>query len=365
MTKAPKNLPQSIGSWDKQPTEKLLADFLQTKTTEAAAIDSIYQDLLQQISHLVARGGKRVRPYLVELAYLGYNGSQNELITYMCASQELFHAFILMHDDVIDRDYTRWNGPNIAGHYKKQFAGRLSQKDAHHFSNSWALLAGDICFGLANELMCNAGFDPAKTMRAVKLVQQTLFAMIGGELVDTALSITVKPNQPITINRLLNICYYKTATYSFCTPLKLGAICAGAADSELHVLEQFGHALGIAFQLRDDIIDMYSDEIVLGKPSGSDLKEGKQTLLIHYGFLLASVSERKALNKLYRNASLSSKDFDEARHILRRCGALNKVEVLMRYYHQQALQHLSATTMQPAATKYLRQLAEFCVQREK
>ncbi len=357
------NLPLSLKAWDRRLIEKELSAVLKQQKAAALTIDPAYADLLLHVQELVSRGGKRVRPYLVELAYKGYGGRQLSKIRKVAASQELFHAFILMHDDIIDRDYVRWGGPNITGHYQQYFEKFVNPTEAAHYASSWGLLAGDACLGISNKLLSESGFAATKNLAALSMVQQTLFAMIGGELVDTVLPIVTKPGQTVDQERILAVCQYKTSTYSFCTPLQLGALFAGADSKEITLLEEFGHALGIAYQLRDDVLDVYCDEQTLGKPTASDLVEGKQTILLQYGLALCSPADRKTLVRSLKSAKLTSVQLATVQDILVRSGARAKTEALMNHFCQKALLILDRTNLSTDSKVALQELVTYCAER--
>ncbi|MGC1177374.1 MAG: polyprenyl synthetase family protein [Candidatus Saccharimonadales bacterium] len=348
---------------DKQRVEAVLTAFFKRKLAAAEGIDQVYADVVARVAELVARGGKRMRPQLVCLAYDAYGGTDLRAITQVAASQELFHAFLLTHDDIVDRDTKRWGGENINGYYQRKFLKKLWTEEAAHFSNAWALLAGDACFGLSNELLLTSNFPPERLLRATNLTQKTLFEVIGGELLDIALPIFSSWQSPPSQKRLLKVCHYKTAIYSFCTPLQLGALLAGASLNQLDHLKNFGTQLGIAFQLRDDILGIFGDEKKLGKSNLSDLQEGKYTLLMTYGMKLANAGQRKTLTRLLGNPKATSADLQMVRQILKTSGALAKTETVMSGYCEKARATLNLLNLPHSAAQDLAELVTFCAER--
>lgn len=354
-------------SWASEPgineVEVYLQHFLKAKISEAKTLGLSYKDLLTEIDTLIRRGGKRIRPKLVLTAYESYGGRNRAAITRVAASQELFHSFILMHDDIIDRDTVRWGGPNISGVYFDKFKEKISEEEARHYADSWALLAGDLCFNLSFEALLDSGFSAAKLMKAVKMVQQTLFTMVGGELADVALPMQQPPASLVDEEQLLKLNEIKTAVYSFSTPLRLGALLAGAGAAQDKRLNEFGKHIGIAFQIRDDILDIFGDETILGKSTLSDIREGKRTLLMNNGFLLANTTQLKKLKLIIGNHEASHEDLKTVRSILVSSGALVRTEMTMQNQCQEAHRILLKANFPLALSDFLADLLSFCTER--
>lgn len=332
-----------------------------TKIKQAGDVDSYYVDILKELRTLVGRGGKRLRPNLTLIAYEGFGGTNLEAAIKAAASQELFHAFMLIHDDIVDRDLTRWGGPNIAGRYLEKFKKMdLTPEDRAHFSNAWALLAGDICFGISLESLLMSGFDSELVVRATTLMQHTLFDVVGGEVLDTALSIF---KDTPTEQQLLNVCHYKTASYSFIAPLQIGALFAGANESALARIKYFGQALGIAYQLKDDLLGMFGDEEILGKPVLTDLREGKRTLLIANALRLSTRDQAITLQQKLGDPAVTKRDLKRVQDILANSGAKLATEEMAQKYQEEALQQLPEIGFSAEACAVLAHLASFSLTR--
>jgi geranylgeranyl diphosphate synthase, type II len=360
--KLKRNWPESDqAASDIKAVEDCLADTLSHKTSQAEDIDPHYHDLLNQVGNLIGRGGKRIRPRLVLKSYQAFGGDKHSSIIKVAASQELFHAFILMHDDIIDRDVMRWGGPNISGHYLFEFQQYLNQTDARHYADSWALLAGDLCYNLSNELLISSGFNPGYILKAVGLVQQTMFTMVGGELADVALPIY--HDEALEDKKLLCMYENKTAAYSFCTPLQLGAMLAGAGASQLKQLNDFGRYIGVAFQIRDDVLGIFGNERSIGKSNLSDIRQNKRTLLINFGLRLGTEAQVQKLHTILGNPGAEQAELDEVRNILRVSGALKKTTAVMENYCQQAHMSLLKAKLPQELCDYLAELPPFCAQR--
>jgi geranylgeranyl diphosphate synthase, type II len=328
----------------------------------ARAIDEAYAELLGVMQGTLLSGGKRLRPYLSHLAYVGLGGKDPEAFVSVAASQELLHHFLLMHDDIIDRDFTRHGVLNVEGTYHERFLQRgFSSGEALHYAESFALMAGDAACALGLQAITQSTFTANRKLQALACVQRMLFEIMGGEFmdVDNALS-----DQPSSIERLLSICHYKTATYSFQTPLQLGSILSGARPPVHDQLRRFGHSLGIAFQLADDQLGMFGDEAKLGKPVVSDLREGKQTLLIYYAYELATPAQSRTLRRLWGNAEAGMAELAEVRQIVRDCGAQAKTTKQASMHLQDSLAILKDIPLLPPTRQEIEWIAHFCVNRE-
>jgi geranylgeranyl diphosphate synthase type II len=330
--------------------------------TEAQAIDAAYAELLEVTQTTLLNGGKRLRSYLSYLSYYGLGGLDTDAFMSVAASQELLHHFLLIHDDIIDRDFMRHGMFNVEGTYHDRFVKRgLPPSEALHYAESFALMAGDAASALGLRAITRSGFEGDRRLQALACVQDMLFEIMGGEFMDVDSSIS---REPVSVERLLKICHYKTATYSFQTPLQVGAILAGAQPKIQEGLRGFGHSLGIAFQLADDLLGVYGDEAKLGKPIMSDLHEGKQTLLIHYAFELATPTQSQALRRLWGSPEAGMAELADVRQIIHDSGAQNKTAGLASKHLEESLAKLSAIPLSSSAKQELERLARFCVKRK-
>jgi len=344
----------------KQQVDKELAKTLEKAIQPAVHIDASYEDLCQQVSTLVVRGGKRLRSALLLLAYQGYGGKDEQSVLPVAVMQELFHVFLLVHDDIIDRDHIRYNALNISGYYFSLFSERLSLPDAQHFAESWALLAGDFCLNASYGVLLNSSLAEDKKLRVLQVMQQTLFETIGGELLDANLPLSkANPSQ----KQLLAVARYKTAAYSFGAPLKLGALLADANKEQAKLLERCANHLGIAFQLQDDLLGIFGDSQLLGKSNLSDIREGKRTLLMSYGLRLADKTGRGLLQAQLSNVNATTADLMRVRTVLEICGARAKTERLAGEHLVRAKRIIASLALEPVNRDLLLDLADFTVQR--
>src|SRR5690606_2950472 len=210
------------------------------------------------------------------LAYQTFGGEDYPAVLPVAVAQELLHVSMLIHDDIIDEDYLRHDTDNVSGIYVKRYARYpLAEGQRSHFANSAALIGGDLLISAAYQVLASARISEQQKQQATDLLGEAIFVVCGGELLDTESSF-------IDLSEIdaLKIAQLKTASYSFVSPLLMGAVLAGTDQKTQTTLRQFGSALGIAFQLADDILGLYGEEAVTGKSASSDLRQGKRTYML-------------------------------------------------------------------------------------
>lgn len=341
--------------------DKQLRELFDAAIAQTLVIDPVARDLITAVAEEVIRGGKRLRPTLTYLSHMGTGGTDTQALIKVAASMELVHHFLLIHDDVIDRDYIRHGGPNVAGVYRERFGTRMTAEQASHYAHSYAMLAGDMVHVIAQRAVLEADYDDRRKLAALDHVSHMLLDVLTGELLDV--EVALPDAVDASFGRLTAIARYKTATYSFESPLLVGAILAGARQSTLDALTAFGRELGIAYQLVDDILGLYGDESRLGKPVGGDLREGKQTLLMHFAYKQATGDHVNELRSIWGQPKATVEDLMTVRHIVAISGAMAKVEQLASDYHQRAIHNLASAGLTKDAHQKLLTLADSCIHR--
>ncbi len=340
---------------------RALAGFMTTQTAAAADLDPTYGELVDEIATFLARGGKRLRPYLTYLSYIGFGGRDEAAVTRLAISQELYHNAWLAHDDIIDRDLVRYGGPNVAGAYLAKF-NQAGTKDAAHLASAMSLVAGDLTMSLAVNIILGSEFSAELKVAAARVTQDTTFLETGGEMLDVLMP--TLPLAEVTRDRLLRVCRLKTAAYSFEAPLRIGAILAGHTPDPQTKIAAFATPLGAAFQIADDLLGTFGDERQLGKPVLSDLREGKRTLLLLHGLELAKPAERAKLEAMLGQPDATYADLQRTREILEASGARAKTEALARAKIDEALEALGEIGFTPEVVAVLRQLSEYMIRRQ-
>jgi geranylgeranyl diphosphate synthase type I len=305
-----------------------IADFLADRRAEAGAIDRGLAATVADLADYVARGGKRVRPTFAWLGWLGAGGAEFDpaapAVLRACAALELLHASALVHDDIIDESPTRRGRP--AAHVL--FAGRRRARrwsgGADAFGRGMAILTGDLSLSWADDMIRTSGLPADAQARLAPVWSAMRTEVLYGQLLD----LTAQAAGAEDVGSALRVDRYKTASYTVERPLHLGAAIAGAGPGLVAAYRAFGTEVGIAFQLRDDLLGVFGDPLVTGKPSGDDLREGKRTVLLATALELADADDPAAAAFLRSaiGADLSADRLDSVRAILTETGAVDRVE---------------------------------------
>ncbi|MDL2341779.1 MAG: polyprenyl synthetase family protein [Patescibacteria group bacterium] len=311
----------------------------------AGLLHADYGFLWDAIATQHRAGGKRFRPYLCLLAYEALGGTNYTSAVPIAAALELLHAAMLMHDDIIDRDFVRHNELNVAGTYQQHYGMLLTdENEVKHFANSAAILSGDLLLSDAYQLIIGSQIPAGQRLRAAELLGEAIYAVSAGELLDTEAAL-----YPPDYADSLKIAELKTALYSCSIPLALGGMLAGANRETELALRQIGSGLGIAFQLADDLLGVFGSEQLTGKTVIGDLREGKRTYLLQRTLHLASPEQLTVLETIIGNSDCTEAMADEARAIMIACGAKAELEQLMRTYADTATKLVAELPVDAAA----------------
>lgn len=328
---------------------------------QAADIDPEAASLLEVMESFISRSGKRLRPYLTYLAYRGLGGANQSAIIKAAVSQELLHHYLLIHDDIMDRDTVRYGGPNLTGSYLERFIAQPPQR-RRASAESVALIAGDLTASFAYEALLGSGFPDRLTIAAVRYLNRTIFEVGSGQHLDVMMPLL--PQRDITTARLITMYTYKTAHYSFVGPLQLGALLAAADSSVLAATARFGVALGVAFQIIDDQLGVFGDSRQTGKSALSDLREGKRTLLVQMALERAKPAQRKALLELLGNRRSNRHDLALFQQLLAATGAKERASDTAHQYAMQAKANLNKIPFTAGAHEQLLMLVDFTLRRQ-
>jgi geranylgeranyl pyrophosphate synthase len=343
--------------------DQILRSYFEERLELADTMDSSFRQLWQTIHTLFEAGGKRLRPYITLLSYQAFDQQGGNLTPVLpaAAAQELLHIAMLIHDDIIDRDVIRYGIANVAGQYDELYTDRVQDaNERDHFSRSSALLAGDLLLSDAYNLLRRCQVDPALILHAQGLLNDAIFTVIGGELLDTEASFSERSSvRPLAVAR------FKTASYSFVSPLLVGASFAGAPQDQRDHLRNMGESLGIAYQLQDDLLGMFGCAEVTGKSVTSDLAEGKYTHLIELFYSVATESQKELYESIAGRGEVTPQDADTVRRLLTESGARAELEAKVQTLHDTALTALGALAITPAFKESFVQLIDMLVKRDK
>ena len=359
-----------------------LDDFCVKQRSDFEAISS---DLIPVVDYTqsLLQGGKRFRAlfcywaWRASLSESSYHQSEQEVndseqaIAGIAASLEMFHAAALVHDDLLDQSDTRRGAPAIhkrfeSLHKEKQWAGAPER-----FGVAGSVLVGDLMLGWSSEIFGNALLhSPNREIESACRDEFSLMRVevMAGQYLDV-LEENAATTRPVKegVGRAEKVILYKTAKYSIEAPLRIGAAFAGADQSTLNVFTQFGIPLGIAFQLRDDILGVFGDPSVTGKPAGDDLREGKRTVLValtREALTEQSPSMANSFEELLTSRDLDAQQIAFMQNLIQESGALEKTERMITELADRSLDSLESSNLEETAKSALKLLALKVINRD-
>ncbi|MFE9101565.1 polyprenyl synthetase family protein [Actinomadura geliboluensis] len=319
------------------------------------ALLTISDDLAPLLSALDAllSGGKRLRPAFCYWGWRAAGGEDSPGIVAAAASLELLQASALVHDDVMDSSDTRRGQPSAHRRFEALHRAQGWPGDAEAFGGGAAILLGDLCLAWSSEMFETCGLDagPRRRGRAVYDLMRT--EVMCGQYLD----MLEGTRGEATVATALRVVEYKSAKYTIERPLHLGAVLAGARPDVTAALTGYGLPLGIAFQLRDDVLGVFGDPAETGKPAGDDLREGKRTVLIALTLERASAAQADAVLRRLGDPALDRPGVDELRTIIEETGGLAACEAMIERYLREAERSLAAAPVTAEAREALGELA--------
>jgi geranylgeranyl diphosphate synthase type I len=285
--------------------------------------------LLAALDALLA-GGKRLRPAFAYWAWRGAGGADADRTSAVAAaaSLELLQASALIHDDVMDASDTRRGQPSVHRRLETM-AGKAGWPGAAGpFGTGAAILLGDLCLAWSAEMYDRSGLPGEALDRGRRIYDLMRTEVMCGQYLD----LLEQTRGAVTVEAALRVVEYKSAKYTIERPLHLGAALAGAGEPLPAALSAYGLPLGIAFQLRDDVLGVFGDPAETGKPAGDDLREGKRTVLIAHTLERATPAQRQKVRRLLGDPALTEYGVAEFREIITATGALEICEQMISTY---------------------------------
>lgn len=345
----------------KKRFEPQLEVYFAEKLRQAGEIDPVAEEAVEMIKDYTLSGGKRIRPAMMYFGFLAAGGQDGEKILKVSMSMELLHSFLLIHDDIIDKDASRHGVATIHERYKKIGKKYSLAKDSEHFGNSMAIISGDMAASMACDIIFNSEFSAETIVRVLDKLQKIVFVTIPGEMIDVIMSHAGEGTE----EQILKMHEGKTARYTFEGPLHLGALLAGADEAMLRNFSAYALPLGKAFQIKDDILGVFGNEKKLGKPVGSDIIEGKQTLLLLKALENGSREQKKAIKSYLENQNVFEKEIEDFRRIVKDTGSLEYSENLAKKFVSESLAALEKIDFKNRdAKEFLAGIAEYIISRE-
>lgn len=313
-----------------------------------------YTKLWESLDRMAA-GGKRIRPRLLMGAYEALGGVDERVAVDAACAMELLHMALVIHDDVIDKDVMRRGEMNISGRFASEAMLRgIAREEANAWGEASSLLAGDLMLTLAHSLLARLDVHNERRRAVLDLFDDTVFESAAGEHYDVWLSLRLQQANPHDVLEMVD---QKTAAYSFHAPLVLAAILAGSTTSVIEELIAIARLTGVIYQLRDDVLGLFGDEQETGKSTISDLREGKQTLLIAYARSDMSWTE---VETLFGDSTLSVAGSRRLKRVIEESGALVFVESFIAERCAEVHQLIRESTLPTTLKSQLLALAVAC-----
>ncbi|MFE2934996.1 polyprenyl synthetase family protein [Streptomyces sp. NPDC059278] len=335
----------------RQAVDRTLTEFLSAKAESADS--AALPELIDVLSRFVTAGGKRLRPLLCVCGwYAAGGGPEADVALRAAASLELFHAFALIHDDVMDGSDTRRGHPTA---HRALEAARACGDGAstEWFGVSGAILLGDLALVWSDEILTNATVS-AQQHQALRPV---LDAMRSEVMLGQYLDLLATGQVTGDLKEAMDVVRYKTAKYTIERPLHVGAVLAGGRTADLEACSAYAIPVGEAFQLRDDLLGVFGDPRVTGKSDLDDLREGKRTPLVALAVQRADERQLSVLKSLLGRHDLDGEGAVSVRRILEETGARRRVEEMIASRYEQAMRALDSVGFPTAVTAALQEIA--------
>ncbi|MFO0703228.1 MAG: polyprenyl synthetase family protein [Patescibacteria group bacterium] len=303
------------------------------------------------------RPAKRVRATFTYFSYLLKPGNVlNEKIIKACLALELVQTALLMHDDFMDQDVVRRGKPTTQIYFEKN--------NDKHYGESMAVTVGDAVLCLGFELLNDSGFDPIRVQKANAKMLRGIAQTAYGQAYDVTLE---KLQNEWIEDDVISVHKAKTSIYTFENPLFIGAHLTDLPTETFPILHDYAMDGGVAFQLQDDILGIYGDELKTGKSADSDLLQGKCTLLVVKTLADGTKDQKEALMNVWGQRHADHDDIELAKKAIVDCGSLEYSKTISRSYAQKSAKtasKLRALGLNNESIEFLEGIAEYMVERE-
>ncbi|MQA09315.1 MAG: polyprenyl synthetase family protein [Pseudonocardiaceae bacterium] len=348
--------------------DRTLRDYLRRTGAPPISAEPSFEGVVDALTGFVLGGGKRLRPTFAWWGWRGAGGdpdqAETDRVLQAVSSLELIQACALVHDDLMDSSDTRRGSPTVHVEFTRQHRERGWLGAPEQFGLAAAVLIGDIALAWADDMFYTCGLPAPRVSAAAVPWQAMRSEMLAGQYLD----VLTQARGEESVDAALRIDRLKTAAYTVERPLHIGAALAGADDELIKSLRVFGADVGVAFQLRDDLLGVFGDPAVTGKPAGDDLREGKRTVLLAHGLSYAAEHGRHAdaerLRSFIGRPALDDADVRQARELLVDLGAVAEVERRIATLTDSALAALGAARLAGPAADRLERLAMAATRRD-
>lgn len=345
--------------------DRALEDFLHGVATQLNGIAGELLPMSKALGEFLA-GGKRLRPLFALAGYVGAGGAGNSAgeaptpeIYRALISLELLQACALIHDDMMDGSDTRRGAPSIHRRFEKEHRLRNGVGASEDFGNAAALLMGDLALVLSAQALHASGISDAQLRIVAPVFDIMKVELMAGQYLD----MHAGSQDQVSVEDTLKIATYKSGKYTIERPLHFGGALALASREIFEIYSAYGIPLGIAFQMRDDLLGVFGDSAVTGKPAGDDLLEGKRTALIAYAVNEMDKSDAQEFAALFGNRNARDLEITRMRELIRNSGAVDFIESVIKEKTQLALAAAEHQEISKTGQELLRELAILATQR--
>lgn len=306
-----------------------LKEYVDSKTEELLknTNDKFIKDILIYSKNLITGGGKRIRPYMAYLAYVSFGGASEKEIIKILLALELFHNYALIHDDIIDKGRTRHGQKTIHLYtYEKLFLDKRFG-DLEHVAKSYAIIVGDILFGWISQLFFQSHIENKEL--AEQYFNKMADEVLMGQIIDADLASRQNPSLELIEEKTR----LKTSRYTFVRPMQIGAVLANKNYGKEDFLDKLGTKLGVAFQMKDDLLDIVGNQKNIQKTPLLDISQHQHTFFTDYVFQYGTPEQKNFLKQCFGKNVTGNEE--KIRKMFEISGAIDKgVEVIKKNLSQ-------------------------------
>jgi len=340
--------------------EEELSIFLNFESAYLNSISTELSPVSDALTAFLLDSGKRLRPLFAFAGFAAAGGSLEKPVVRAMAALELLQACALIHDDLMDGSDTRRGKPSIHRHFESMHVQDELEGFAPHYGLSAAVLLGDLALVWSDQMLNSAGLTTDQCARVLPYYNEMRVELMAGQFLD----IHEQTQKTTSVDRSMTIARYKSGKYTIERPLHLGAAMTPNPSPEIFAaLSAYGLPLGEAFQLRDDLLGVFGDPSVTGKPAGDDLREGKRTVLIAMTNDRQSESQREIARKHFGKPDLDAQGVALLREIIETTGARAELEATIERLTDQALTAAQSAVFTEDGSAMLVELANVATKR--
>jgi geranylgeranyl diphosphate synthase type I len=329
---------------------------------ESAYLNSISSDLTpvsDSLTSFLLDSGKRLRPLFAYAGFIAAGGSIEKSTIRAMAALELLQACALIHDDLMDGSDTRRGKPSIHRHFESIHVQEQLDGFAPQYGLSAAVLLGDLALVWSDQMLNSSGLATEQFARVLPFYNEMRVELMAGQFLD----IHEQTQKETSVERSMKIARYKSGKYTIERPLHLGAAMTSNSVDVTEALSSYGLPLGEAFQLRDDLLGVFGDPSVTGKPAGDDLREGKRTVLIAMTHERQSPAQLEMCQKYFGKPDIDNEGVAILQEIIESTGAKAELEATIDRLTDQSLSAAQSPVFTDDGKALLIELANIATKR--